>query len=446
MKFGLLDFDLTVKAYWENAWNHKALLNIGDAAEYLIIEQLYRSLGIDDHQFKRISIPELISYRGESLVVALNIALDSYVGYNDILDNMSPDIIPIFLGMSFARLDFSQKQLECLKKFAPVGCRDERSFLSMRTQGIPCYLNGCVASALEVKGTCPGVEDKVLLIDVPYGVLEYIPQELKKEIVFVNQEIYCKKSEMPEDFMPSVWAQEILSCYNSNPKMIVSSRFHAAVLALANNVPAIIALEKYTFRFSWLQNYCPIYTDGNYEEINWAPKPINYNTVRKKILYVAQRRIRETIKKYQDILQLTDMQRVFNAENEADSSNWVLYYRKAWEQIQREWDTNQEYFYGFWGVNDNTKKLYTLITQNYPKAKLVDVYDLFQEVCFQGITSKHPQKLKYHALQKNYYVIVTAYLASRVVPDICEISGFSEERVICCTRDFITPENLRAVQ
>ena len=33
MKFGYIDFDRTVNWYWDNSWNNKALLNIGDAAE-----------------------------------------------------------------------------------------------------------------------------------------------------------------------------------------------------------------------------------------------------------------------------------------------------------------------------------------------------------------------------------------------------------------------------
>lgn len=150
-------------------------------------------MGIDSSQIFRTSIPELTSYRGESLIVALNIALDSYVGYNMILERLSPDIIPVFLGMSFTSADLSPQQIECLKRYAPIGCRDERSYLRMQSLGIPCYLNGCVASVLQIKAReIPKLHNKILMIDVPYGVLQHIPQELKEDIVFLNQEIYCK--------------------------------------------------------------------------------------------------------------------------------------------------------------------------------------------------------------------------------------------------------------
>ena len=44
--------------------------------------------------------------------------------------------------------------------------------------------------------------------------------------------------------------------------------------------------------------------------------------------------------------------------------------------------------------------------------------------------------------QQDYYVIVTAYLASRVVPDICDECGFPMERSFRCERNFILPEDL----
>lgn len=444
MKLGLLDFDMTVESYWESSWNHKALLNIGDAAEYLVIEQIYSSLNISEREFVRLSIKDLINYRGESLIVALNIALDSYVGYNEILENLSPDIIPVFLGISITDTHLNDKQIECLRQYAPIGCRDQRSYSYVRDLGIPCYLNGCTASALKILGNRKReFEGKILFIDVPHGVLEYIPEELKSEIIFLNQELYCKKSEFLDKVSPSLWAQQIFECYNSNPKMIVTSRFHGAVIGLACEIPTIITLEKYTFRFSWLKNYFSIYTEGNFRDINWNAIKPNYRSTRDLILKISRDRISSTMQKYGPMLSLTDLQKVPNIENESNGSNQVIYYQKAWNKIQKIWDPEKEYIYAFWGINDNSKKLFSLISQNFPYAKLVDIYDMFKEVSFHGIHSCSPQEMGKRAAQDNYFVIATAYLAARVVPDICSECGFPEARVICCERDFIDHEDLR---
>ena len=54
MKFGYISFDATVRSYWENSWNGKALLNIGDAAEYRVVKQLYEKAGIPESGMKSI--------------------------------------------------------------------------------------------------------------------------------------------------------------------------------------------------------------------------------------------------------------------------------------------------------------------------------------------------------------------------------------------------------
>ncbi len=443
MKFGLLDFDKTVEEYWKTSWNSKALLNVGDAVEYMVIEQLYRKQEIDEKELVRLSVPELISYRGESLIVPLNIALDSYVGYNKILGELSPDITPIFLGMSITSPNLTEKEIQCFKSNAPVGCRDERSYLYLKSLNIPCYLNGCTATIFKIEEKpIPEIQNKILFIDVPYGVIEFIPKELKKDIVFLSQELYCKKLEQNENFTPKDWAKKILAYYRSEPRMIVTSRFHGAVLAIANDIPAIITLEKNTFRFSWLQNYYPIYTEENFSEIDWGIRKVNFNSERMLISSVAKDRIRTVIETKQNFLKLTDLQRRKSVLDEPQASNQVLYYRRVWEKIQETWDVDNEYFYSLWGINDNAEKLYSLISEKYSKAKLVDIYDLYKDISFKGLLSKKPTEIIKYNNVKNYFLIVTAYLASRVVEDICEMTDFPIQRTFLCERDFISSDDL----
>lgn len=44
------------------------------------------------------------------------------------------------------------------------------------------------------------------------------------------------------------------------------------------------------------------------------------------------------------------------------------------------------------GNNDNAEKLYSLISEKYSKAKLVDIYDLYKDISFKGLLSKKQQK------------------------------------------------------
>ncbi len=442
MKFGYISFDATVRSYWENSWNGKALLNIGDAAEYRVVKQLYEKAGIPESGMKSIALPELITYRGESLIVALNIALDSYVGYNKILEDLSPDILPVFLGISLTDTNLTERQVQCLKCYAPIGCRDERTYLHLRNLGIPAYLNGCTASVLDIDAAAKKeYADKIVFIDVPYAVAQHVPERLRSEIVFLSQEMYCRRDEAGDGFVPDQWADEVFACYNSKPRMIVTSRFHGAVLALAKNIPVAVTLEKYTYRFSWLKNYVPIYTEETFEKIDWNPSAGNYDDTRRLILKTSQERIMVEAKKYGDLLRLTDLQRTY-LPAEASSSNQTHYYRRTWEKIKRTWDQNTEYAYAFWGVNENAQKLYELISRDFPMAKLTNIYDMFKTIEFGGIVSEHPESIALNAGNPNFYVIVTAYLAARVAPDMCHGYGLSDERIFLCEREFVRQEDI----
>lgn len=442
MKYGYIDFDLTVNWYWDNSWNNKALLNVGDAAEYKVVQQLYGKLGIPEEKMQPICINDLTEYRGEKLIVALNIALDSYVGYNRILEELSPDIIPVFLGMSFTDTKLNEKQIECLKMYAPIGCRDERSYELMRSFGIECYLNGCTASCLELdKGVFHQSSDRILFIDVPAAVAKYVPKRLKKDIRFLSQEIYCRRSDLPVGFIPSKWADNIMEEYSSGARLIVTSRFHGAVLALAENIPAIVTLEKMTFRFSWIEKHLPIYVEGNYEKINWDIAGIDYSRVKKLIEKISLQRIRTVSEKYSDILEITDIQRSCPVKKR-ESTNQTLYYEKAWETICQKWKKDKPIHYAFWGINDNSENLYKLISENYPNAELIEIYDMFRQVKMNDIVSVHPSEIKKHIDDEDFYLIITAYLAVRVAGDICEGANFPDDRIIKCERPFVTQQDL----
>ena len=442
MKFGLLDFNCTVNWYWDNSWNNKALLNVGDAAEYLVIEQLYKEIGISEDKWVRLSIKDLTTYSGEKLIVALNIALDSYVGYNDILENLSPDITPVFLGMSFADTNMNTKQLDCLRRFQPIGCRDERSYCYMQKMGIECYLNGCTASLITLPDDNRNTDDgKILFIDVPAAVVPYIPEEIKGQIKFVNQELYCRRSDLSESFSPREWANAVMSNYSANVKFIVTSRFHGAVLALANNIPAIITLEKYTFRFSWIKNYLPIYTEENFSQIMWDISEVHYEPTKKLMKTIAKKRITDVITRCADYLEITDFQRTYE-KSETQSSNQVLYYHDALERIRTTWNKQDTISYSFWGINDNSVYLNDYIKREYPNARLVAVYDMFKEIEFDGVKSEHPSCLIKKVNTPDFYVIVSAYLAARVAMDIAESIGFPMKNFIMCERKFVSANDL----
>lgn len=439
MKYGLLDFDITVRQYWNKAWNKRALLNIGDAAEYMVIDQLYDEANIPEKDRVYLGIDDLFSYSGEKLIVALNIALDSYVGYNKLLTEISKDIIPIFLGMSFTIPDLDSNQIKALKVFAPIGCRDQRSYDLMAKYNIPAYLNGCTTSILKIEDTSKeNLKNKILFIDVPSDIESFIPAAVKENIFFLNQEIYCKENEL-QDVAPRKWAKDILAYYNGNPKMIVTSRFHGAVLALSQHIPVIVTLEEYSFRFSWLEKYCGVYDIQHYSDINWEPKyNESFNSIQNLMHKIALNRIIE----YGDYEKITFNQSIDAQRLDLYTNNSVLYYKECWKKITEKWNYDTCYEYAIWGVNKNADILVDMIQSQYPKAKLVDIYDMYKEFEYKGIKTHKPERMAKRKYDKNFYVLVTAYLVARIVKDMCDITNFPIERMVLCERKFYMNEKI----
>ena len=223
--------------------------------------------------------------------------------------------------------------------------------------------------------------------------------------------------------------------------MIVTSRFHGAVLGLANEIPVIMTLENYTFRFSWLRNYMPIYTEKNYNKIDWNLKSTDYSKTKSFIKIMAIERILSVYNLYSISLQLTRLQ-ILSKDIDLDSSNQVLYCDDVIRSISRKWNKNQKIEYGLWGINDNSIKIKEYIDKNYPNAILKDIYDMYQKVSFNGLDSHSPTDILIQKNNKNYYVFVTAYLASRVALDVLGINNFDQNRLFLCTREFIGEKHL----
>ena len=86
--------------------------------------------------------------------------------------------------------------------------------------------------------------------------------------------------------------------------------------------------------------------------------------------------------------------------------------------------------------------MHGLISENYPKARLVSIYDMFKRIEYAGLNSEHPQNMVQNVNKKNFYVIVTAYLAARVAPDMCREYGLSKDRLFLCEREFVRQEDI----
>ena len=166
----------------------------------------------------------------------------------------------------------------------------------------------------------------------------------------------------------------------------------------------------------------------------------DYAVVQRNMRELCLHRIKKIAEEVRPYLEMTDAQKTSNLQ-QREKTNFVLYYEAVLKQIYQRWSPDEEIHFAFWGINQNSVCLLQAIQQKYPKAKLVAIYDMNRMVEFEGIQSKHPNDLANHRNEKNFFLIVTAYLASRVADDIFANTGFPESQAFLCERAFLTKED-----
>lgn len=429
MKYGIIQYD----GDHTELFSH-TIRNIGDAAQMIAIENIYKQMGIDLKDVIYIDYYDMETYSGEYVLVPVNLLITRDPGNKSFL-NFSQKIIPVFLGVSFGNFSLGEQQLEALRNYQPIGCRDQRSMELLRKHGIEAYVNGCLALTLPSRVPSEKGQDKIVFVDVPKGVLQYIPDDIKKDIVFVDQEL-VGSADVFGDKTLKEYTHQIIDYYAREAKMIVTSRFHGAVIAMALGIPLIVTLERYHYRFNWIRKYIPtFYTEDNFSEINWNPETIDLTDIKKRMLDIAIQRIQEAYKRNDLIyVQSEAMESIHQAD---DFEQEVHCYADALSFIDNKWNRTDNFSYAIWGINDNAEQIYQHITNNYPNAQLRHAYDMYRTIDFHGVTTEFPQ-----SFDKSDFIFVAPYIASQTAPHYFKEHGVSPDRYFLCKRAFIGESDL----
>lgn len=427
MKFALLNMDLD-----EQNVTGKAIVNIGSVAMRLAIKELLcKRMGIKLDEIIEIPLSNIGSYDGEYVIMPLNMHWMQDVGNKRLL-SMSSRIIPVFLSVSLNDTELNNEQINFLKRYEPIGCRDDRTMNALRFYGIDAYVFGCLAGTFTDDNDLKDERTDIVFADVPLGVKKYIPDEFKGNIKYIKHEL--RVEEIPPNVTVEEYTKQIINYYKTKVKLVITSRFHGAVIPLAFNVPVIVINEEYTFRFSWLKKLIPFYTKESYNNIEWYPKPINFNQVKQNMISIAIKRINDTIDKYWLI-----MNQSYLLENSKDNNySKINYYEDALEFIDKRWKKEDSFQYAFWGVNNNAEYIYNYINQHYPNAHLYEIYDSYKKIMFHGINSIKPDEIK---KDRNIFIFVTTYVAGYFAKDLFDEKQIDSSWYYILDRKYITNMN-----
>lgn len=275
--------------YAENPALPEGFCNLGDFFQTFAVENLYRTMGIQQEDIVDVSRYGLRDYDGEELILPLQGWFGHHVKGAEIFP-MSPKIRPVFVG--FHCLSKRVLDVKSLKQWEPIGCRDEATYRLLSKCGIEAYISGCLTVTL------PDAEPdqksgEVLLIDADAQLREMMPPELLSRAVELHQE--CTGARGGTYFERAAYYEaQARKQYErmSRASMIVTSRLHCAGPATAMGIPVILAKPYFDERYTWIDLYQTLYTRKDYGNINWnAPAP-NISKEKKLLLDNAAAAIR----------------------------------------------------------------------------------------------------------------------------------------------------------
>lgn len=419
---------------WQNteiAGGKTRTVNVGDIFQFLTIEYIYQKMDIAKDEIIRLSVDELSTYQGEYVILPLNWNIFDKGFMLDGKIMISPRVIPVFLAVTICSMHYKEEyfndyNISYLKKYEPIGCRDEYTMQILRQHGIEAYLNGCLTAVLPQRSKDINA-DKIFVVDAPAEIRDYMPKHLFEECEILTQQYYYASDVSTEVIIDEVKKQYMR--YAAEAKLVITSRLHAASPCMAMGIPVVFVKEKVDNRFGWLDKLLPLYDAKSYDKINWHPDVVVYEETKHKVLDNSIKRIQKAFKKYESCFEISEF---FEAKEKRDYVSFLetIYsnFDKAKKFLEAKFTVADSFYYSIWGINAAAENFYRYMCEAYPQARFKNAIDTYKKDEFHGVSIIKPEELK---IEENEVVIVVAVKASNAAESFFLEKGISKEWYVC---------------
>lgn len=425
-------------------------VNIGDYLQFMTTDYLYSLMGIADNQVVRIEFDEVDTYDGEEVILPFCYSFIYCVKSGRI--SISNKIQPVFLAVTLSTIDQFQELNQFFNhdfnrayflKHGPVGCRDEFTYNIFTRYNIPAYINGCMTAILPKYSGNHG--EKVLFVDAPKSLLPFIPDSLLNKYEFSTQQYYFNKSDITDWQKIFMFVRSKYSYYKKIAKLAVTSRLHVALPLTALGIPVVLAKDNVDARFSFIENYLPIYSRENYDKINWTPRVSDFEDIKELLIRHALGRIQNRIGKddFEKMEQsLTDFFKSRTPACEYKESHTITHRNgDRFDAYASEfWNADRPVKYAFWGASENNAVYWkNHIELKYPCAELVAVFDSFREGELFGLSYQRPETIVDYS---DVYIIVCSVGVAEAAFKLFKELNIDKSRY-CVTSDcFISGDDI----
>lgn len=344
--------------------------NIGETIIDLAMDEIYNHMGISKDSIVCIDKTMVSDYDGEPVILPV---VKGYPQFHSISKAFSKKVIPVFLCWSLLDGVIHSEDIEYLKIYEPIGCRDEYTLDECLKKGIRAYLNGCITICFSGGGY--NRNGNVYLVDVEKELEKFIPKKLQQEAVRLTHLI--SEGDLRKD------AKKLLTQYAVTAKLVITSRLHAAIPCTAMGIPVIFAKNDFPSRYTWCDRFIPVYDQSQYDKIDWNPQPIDLEEYKGMMIELVSARLMDVFQRE------TSVRKINNFYRERPKRMGITALSKTIPLIEKVVENHGEDFqYSLWGISTLAENFYQYISEHYPKARLIHVFDKHRVLEFHGMTTE----------------------------------------------------------
>ncbi len=399
--------------------NNQSLFNIGDNIQSHAVRNIYKNMGINEKDIVEVNKYELSRYNGDYLVVPISnfTMINSDYGVLPI----SPKIIPVFISFNLLTEKFSPEIEINLRNNQPIGCRDEFTMENMRKHNILAYLSGCITATLPKRSKEPQ-NKKAFFVDVPKGILPFIPDNIKENSEFTSHLVPINK--VPIDDIEAKRLDDVAVArferYKNEATLIVTSRLHCAAPCMAMGIPVILVANNCGDAFGWIDKFLHFYSPDEFDKIDWYPKAIEYEKEKEDLINMFAGEISRVYNVNKPVYDISSFY-----ENRT-RSNYNNMYTDVLMKLKEE--IGPKLKCAVWGATSNASILLRSISKVFDEYEIVSIIDEYVGGEFQGIQIEKSICIDKHGSEVVYFIVAEAAREYAI-----EIFKKKNKRYVCIT-------------
>lgn len=389
-------------------------VNLGDPIQSYAVKNLYREMGIREEDIVPVPRYDITTYDGEECICVINTASNyEELAYDSHFMPPSKKVHAIPMSLHLHR-DIPADELEFYRSCGGVGCRDLATVDYLQSLGVDAYLSGCLTLTLPRRSKeTESKADKIYFVDIAESVMPYVPEEIKNQAIELTNIVRfknpgnAKRISVEDAYLEHKNGEERIDLLRDTAKLVVTSKLHIASPCVAMGIPVVLIKNHFGDRFGFIDRLIPTYTPERYSEIDWNPKPVDFEEDKLKIKEVFWNKVRAMASRLELEKMWDSKEPIYDISYETSTS---LIMRRIASKFTKDFK------YAVWGiVLSGAFYLEESIREEFPEAQLVNGIDIASTYDFCGVPTIHPNKID--ELDEDVIIFVAAPSAQEMAKD-----------------------------